>query len=308
MRFKLFVALLVITFTLDVALLIFSLARPAQRALEIPVAFAAEPPTSAHSTGSGLASSGQGATTAVPRPLATSTPASPTTAPTATQTPPPTATASPTASPQPSPTALITPTAAATPQPVAQLLAAKSAAFTPSDKAVRANIRLALAHYYGALTHVVLPPAGVVSFNSTLGLRPQRLPWKNVRIKPTAAPAAPDGGAPPAEGAAPTPAPAAQFVQGGGLCDLASRFVMAARPLLPARAFRFVNHVRSNGIHLSGVPVRDSVSIWAVGGGRGEQDLLISNLSAGWLEVTVEREGEKITVTARLWDSPPPGW
>jgi hypothetical protein len=64
----------------------------------------------------------------------------------------------------------------------------------------------------------------------------------------------------------------------------------------------------SNGIHLSGVPTRDSVSIWAIGGGPGEHDLLIANLSEGWLEYTVEREGEKITVTARLWDSSPPGW
>ena len=55
-----------------------------------------------------------------------------------------------------------------------QLIAAKSVAFTPADKAVRANIRLALDHYYGALTDVVLPPGGVFSFNSTLGVRPQR--------------------------------------------------------------------------------------------------------------------------------------
>src|SRR5262249_33615932 len=160
---------------------------------------------------------------------------------------------------------------------------AKSVAFTPADKAVRANIRLALAHYYGALTHVVLPPGGVFSFNSTLGLRPQRLPWKNVKVKPTpsASPSTSSGGAsgqgaapaaPAPSGAAPTADAAAQLIQGGGLCDLASRFVMAARPLLPARAFRFVNHVKSNGIHLSGVPTRDAVSIWAIGGGPGEQD------------------------------------
>jgi hypothetical protein len=83
---------------------------------------------------------------------------------------------------------------------------------------------------------------------------------------------------------------------------------MAARPLLPARAFHFVNHIRSNGIHLSGVPARDSVAIWAIGGGRGEQDLTITNLTNGWLEFTVDRDGEKITVTARLWDQSPPGW
>ncbi|HEU5099533.1 MAG TPA: hypothetical protein VFU22_10970 [Roseiflexaceae bacterium] len=289
MRFKLFVALLVITFVLDIALLVFSQLRPAQPPAEPHVAFAAEPPTAQPTV----------------TPSATNAPA-PTALPTATRTPEPSPTPSPTASPLPSPTATIS--ATTTPPPPARLLAAKSVSFTPSDRAVRANIRLALAHYYGALTHVVLPPAGVFSFNSTLGVRPQRLPWKNVRVKPTAAPALPEGAPPPADGATPTSEPAAQLIQGGGLCDLASRFVMAARPLLPARAFRFVNHVKSNGIHLSGVPVRDSVSIWAVGGGPGEQDLLITNLSEGWLEFTVDREGEKITVSAQLWDSPPPGW
>src|SRR6266540_1212544 len=121
MRFKVFVSLLVITLVLDIALLSFSLLRPAARVFELPVALAAAPPA-------------------------------------------------------------------------AQLLAAKSVAFTPADKAVRANIRLALDHYYGALTHVVLPPEGVFSFNATLGLVPQHLPWKNVKLKPTAVPApAPDG-------------------------------------------------------------------------------------------------------------------
>ena len=293
MRFKVFVSLLVITLVLDVALLSFSLLRPEARVFELPVALAAEPPEAP----------------ARPQPTVTAIPTAPTAsptavaslpnAPTATRTPPPTPTSSPTA------TAEVTATAVATVTPVAQLLGAKSVAFTPGDKAVRANIRLALEHYYGALTHVVLAPGGVFSFNSTLGVRPQRLPWKNVKLKPTAAPAAPPA---PDGTSAPTPAAVAQTIQGGGLCDLASRFVMAARPLLPGSAFRFVNHVKSNGIHLSGVPTRDTVSIWAIGGGQGEHDLLISNPTNGWLEFTVDRDGEKITVTARLWDSPPPGW
>jgi hypothetical protein len=283
MRFKVFVSLLVITLILDITLLCLSLLRSESHVFELPVALAAEPSLTA---------------TSQPKPAPTEKPAAP--PPTATSATLPTPAASPTASP----TAPPTPTAAPTATPVAQLIAAKSVSFTPSDKAVRANIRLALAHYYGALTHVVLPPDGVFSFNSTLGLRPQRLPWKNVRVKPTAAPAPP-----PTEGlAAPAPEAAGQLVQGGGLCDLASRFVMAARPLLPARAFRFVNHVKSNGIHISGVPTRDAVSIWAVGGGRGEHDLRITNTTNGWLEFTVERAGEKITVSARLWDAPPPGW
>jgi hypothetical protein len=54
------------------------------------------------------------------------------------------------------------------------------------------------------------------------------------------------------------------------------------------------------------VPARDSVSIWAVGGQAGEQDLKITNVTEGWLEFAVERAGEKITVRARLWDRLPP--
>jgi len=285
MRFKVFVSLLVITLVLDIALLSFSLLRPAGRVFELPVALAAEPPVAP----------GQ------PQPTATATLTAPTAPPTVTRTPPPTATRTPLPTIGPTLTAQLTVTAAATAAPEAQLIAAKSVAFTPADKAVRANIRLALDHYYGALTHVVLAPGGVFSFNSTLGVRPQRLPWKNVKLKPTAPPATDNT-------SAPTPEAVTQIIQGGGICDLASRFVMAARPLLPAGAFRFVNHVKSNGIHLSGVPTRDTVSIWAIGGGKGEHDLLISNPTNGWLEFTVDRDGEKITVTARLWDSSPPGW
>jgi hypothetical protein len=118
-----------------------------------------------------------------------------------------------------------------------------------------------------------------------------------------------DGAAPDAPAPAPPPPTAApQRIEGGGLCDLASRYVMAARPLLPSSAFRFVNHVRSNGIRLDGVPTRDSVSIWATGGGQGEHDLLISNITQYWLEFRVVRDGEKITVYANLWDNIPPDW
>ena len=290
MRFKVFVSLMVITLVLDIALLSLRMLHSAARVFDLPVALAAEPPIAPRRQ----------------QPAATTKAAAPTAPPTATRTPPLTATRTPVPTPTTTPTATaqITATAAATVTPVAQLLAAKSVSFTPSDKAVRANIRLALDHYYGALTHVVLAPGGVFSFNSTLGVRPQRLPWKNVKLKPTttAAPPATDGTAVSA------PEAAAQIIQGGGLCDLASRFVMAARPLLPNSAFRFVNHVKSNGIHLIGVPTRDTVSIWAIGGGKGEHDLVISNPTNGWLEFTVDRDGEKITVTARLWNSSPPGW
>jgi hypothetical protein len=183
------------------------------------------------------------------------------------------------------------------------LLAQHAASFTPGDRAMRANIRLALSYYHGALTHVFIAPGGTFSFNAALGIAPQRLPWKYVTLARTAPPVPP---AP--EGATPVPPVPEERrrIQGGGLCDLASRYVMAARPILPARAFRFVNHIRSSGIRLLGVPTRDSVSIWAVGGQAGEQDLKITNVTDGWLEFVVERAGEKVTVRARLWDRLPP--
>ena len=215
-----------------------------------------------------------------------------------TTTPAPTATATPTATP----TATATPPPTATPEPPPRLLAEHAASFTPRDRAMRHNIRLALSYYHGALTHVFVAPGGTFSFNSALGLAPQRLSWKYVTVKqPTVIPSpAPEGATP-----APPPTEERRRIQGGGLCDLASRYVMAARPMLPARAFRFVNHIRSSGIRLQGVPARDSVSIWAVGGQAGEQDLKITNVTDGWLEFIVERAGEKITVRARLWDRLP---
>jgi hypothetical protein len=220
-----------------------------------------------------------------------------------TRTPLPTGVPSPT--PSPTPTVTPTPPPTATPTPPPQIVASGAAAFTQHNRAVRANIRLALSHYNGALTHVVIPPGGLFSFNAALGLDPERLPWKDVITEQPAAASiasAPDGSVPEA------PAPISKRVRGGGLCDLASRYVMAARPLLPSRAFRFVNHVRSTGISLNGVPARDSVAIWAVGGRAGEQDLLITNVTGYWLEFVVEQSQEKITVRAHLWDDMPPSW
>jgi hypothetical protein len=281
MRYNVFLALLVIAFILDLAFLGLSLVTPRARLFAPHQALAAPQPTKAAP-----------APTAVPTATASPTSFPPTATPPPAPTAMPTATASPTAVPTPPPTAT------AAPEP--RLLASESVSFAPADKAVRANIQLALSHYSGALTHVVLAPGQVFSFNAALGLRPQRLPWKNVRIKPSAPPPSADGTA--------APAPEAQVVQGGGVCDLASRYVMAARPLLPARAFKFVNHVRSNGVRIKGVPERDSVSIWAVGGGRGEHDLKITNTTDGWVEWVVEQQGPTVTVTARLWDRAPPGW
>src|SRR5262245_31002635 len=281
MRYYVFLTLTGAVLVLDVFLFGLSLYPRQPRAAAPPVALAAAPNTplpAKRPIVSNRSAPSSARPTAPPAPTATSTP-----------------TATPTAIPTPPPTA--------TPEPPPRLLAEHAVSFTPGDRATRANIRLALSYYHGALTHVFVAPGGTSSFNAALGLAPQRLPWKYVTLKQTAPPAppAPDDVAP----ATPVPEERRR-IQGGGLCDLASRYVMAARPMLPARAFRFVNHVRSNGIHLQGVPTRDSVSIWAVGGQAGEQDLKITNVTDGWLEFVVEQAGEKITVRARLWDRLPP--
>jgi hypothetical protein len=221
------------------------------------------------------------------QPTSSSIPATSTSPPT--MAPSPTTTPTATATPEP-------PTATATPEPPPRLLAEHTASFTPGDRAMRTNINMALSHYQSALMHSFVAPGGTFSFNAALGAVPQRLPWKYVTLKSTATPGSDD---------APSPEEIRR-IQGGGLCDLASRYVMAARPLLPSRAFRFVNHLRSNGIRLRGVPNSDAVAIWAVGGQPGEQDLRITNVTDGWLEFVVERDGDRITVRARLWDRLPP--
>ena len=278
MRYYVFLTLTGAVLVLDVLLLGLSLYPQQPRGATPPVALAAPPNTpqpARHPIANNRRATSSPLPTAIPAPTATSAP-----------------TATPTAIPTAPPTA--------TPEPPPRLLAEHAASFTPGDRAVRANIRLALSYYHGALTHVFVAPGGTFSFNATLGVAPQRLPWKYVTLKQTPPPA-PEGATP-----APPTAEERQRIQGGGLCDLASRFVMAVRPMLPARAFRFVNHIRSSGIRLQGVPARDSVSIWAVGGQAGEQDLKITNVTDGWLEFVVERAGEKITVRARLWDRLPP--
>jgi len=273
MRYYIFLSLASAALLLDVFLFALTILYPQEpRHSAVQIALAAAQPT--------LQPTGRPTAPSIP---ATSTPL-PTMAPTATATPVP-----PTATPVP-------PTATATPEPPPRLIAEHSASFTPSDKAMRTNIQLALNHYQSALMHAFVAPGGTFSFNAALGAVPQRLPWKYVTLKSTATPS-PDGT---------LSAEEVRRIQGGGLCDLASRYVMAARPLLPARAFRFVNHLRSNGVRLRGVPDRDAVAIWAVGGQPGEQDLRITNVTDGWLEFVVERDGERITVLARLWDRLPP--
>jgi hypothetical protein len=224
--------------------------------------------------------------------------------------------------------------APATPSAYPQLAVAS---FKVSDRGMRHNIELALSVNDGALRRVVLAPGAVFSFNAGLGPSPTRLPWHAVGRRlptPTPAPAAgarftamraitptlnmpgmpfvqvtavpadqAPAGAPadaPAAPAEPTAEIVVEKVLGGGVCDLASRFVVAGRRLLPESAFRFKRH--SGGV--AGVAMHDAVSIWATGGGRGDNDLLITNVTDRWLVFEVYTDAERVTVVAWLQDGP----
>lgn len=89
-------------------------------------------------------------------------------------------------------------------------------------------------------------------------------------------------------------------VLGGGVCDLASRYVVAARPFLPDEAFTFKLH--PNG--LAGVRFQDAVSIW-FDGSPADLDLRIKNTTAYWIVFTgdIDEDGE-VTITATLQGPP----
>ncbi|HEX5692547.1 MAG TPA: hypothetical protein VFX76_21175 [Roseiflexaceae bacterium] len=113
------------------------------------------------------------------------------------------------------------------------------------------NIRAALDASGGALRHVTVQPGATWSFNAAVGSP------ANVEVRSV-------GGIP-----------------GGGWCDLASRYVQAARSLLPDSAIRFRNHVASTGIGLTDVADEDTVAIWNIDGQPGTDgtrgDLEITN-------------------------------
>lgn len=88
-------------------------------------------------------------------------------------------------------------------------------------------------------------------------------------------------------------------VLGGGVCDLASRYVIAARPFLPPSAFQFKLH--PNG--LSGIRYQDAVSIW-FDGGYNDLDLRITNTTDRWLVFEATVNGGVITITATLQGQP----
>jgi hypothetical protein len=89
-------------------------------------------------------------------------------------------------------------------------------------------------------------------------------------------------------------------VYGGGWCDLASRYVVALRPLLSYDAIRFVRHRDATGYDLMGVAPDDAVAIWNTNGGDDEKDLTIYNGTGRALVIAVSLAGDGVTVRARL--------
>lgn len=100
----------------------------------------------------------------------------------------------------------------------------------------------------------------------------------------------------------PTPtAPAERiYVLGGGVCDLASRYVVAGRRILPDKAFSFKRH--TGGV--AGVRYQDAVSIWTTDNGVNDNDLEITNTTDRWLVFEATITGNQVTVNAWLQDGP----
>jgi hypothetical protein len=136
------------------------------------------------------------------------------------------------------------------------------------------NVRLALDANGGALKEVVIPPGATWSFNAAVG-NPAPL-VSNLR--------------------------SVAGVLGGGWCDLASRYVQAARPVLPPEAIRFPNHVQTAGIGLWNVANEDAVAIWNIDGQPGSfggrQDLEITNTTDRPLRFRAVEGGGAVTIVA----------
>lgn len=175
------------------------------------------------------------------------------------------------------------PTAAAAPPPDGA--AAFTAARHPTDPVgvsvplslagdMGFNVRAALDANGGALRQVVIPPGAAWSFNAALG-DPRRIPLRVV------------GG-----------------VLGGGWCDLASRYVQAARPILPPEAFAFTPHRQATGYGLADVADADAVAIWSIDGQPGSfggrRDLQITNVRDRPLVFRVIPDGDRIIIQAAL--------
>lgn len=130
------------------------------------------------------------------------------------------------------------------------------------------NVRAALDARNGALRNVTVRPGETWSFNETVG-HPDKVTIVDVNGVP-----------------------------GGGWCDLSSRYVEAARSVLPDSALQFQRHVPP----LRNVRPEDSVSIWNIDGTRGSaggrMDLLIHNASATTIRFIVVEERQAIKVQA----------
>ena len=136
------------------------------------------------------------------------------------------------------------------------------------------NVRAALDANGGALRRVVIPPGATWSFNAAVG-DPSGIPLRVV------------GG-----------------VRGGGWCDLASRYVQAARPLLPPHALRFTPHRQATGVGLADVADADAVAIWNIDGAPGSfggrRDLEIVNVTDAPLVFAVEpADGDPARIVVR---------
>lgn len=155
--------------------------------------------------------------------------------------------------------------------------------------------------YAQAIT-ITRSPIDIPRLQPTLSIAPpagpntndDMLPEENAPPPPTAIPE-PEEEIPPTATSGPISVP----VLGGGVCDLASRYVVAARPLLPESAFQFKPH--PNG--LSNIDDRDAVSIWFEGQPT-DLDLLITNTTDRWLIFSADITGGSVTITATLQDQP----
>jgi transcriptional regulator with XRE-family HTH domain len=140
----------------------------------------------------------------------------------------------------------------------------------PADGPFHHNVVAALEANNGALQHVVIPPNGVWSFNRTVG-DPDVL-----QLEPM------------------------YGIYGGGWCDLASRYTMVLRPLLPPESFEFIRHIDSTGYGLQEVPDDDGVVIWNSNGADGEQDLRIHNTSGRTIRIGVTLVADGIQFQATI--------
>jgi len=131
------------------------------------------------------------------------------------------------------------------------------------------NIRNALDASGGALRSVTIAPGETWSFNGSLG-PVEYIPMRTV------------GGVP-----------------GGGWCDLASRYVQAARPIVGDGGLRFDNHIAQTGVGLTDVDPQDAVDIWTDGTPGfqdGKHDLWITNTTDRPIYFQAQQDGDQIVI------------